>query len=238
MSLGDYIRDSFPWHRRAADVVDQLGPIFGGTSTSSGNAYTITTTPVITRLTNGQRFHWIPDATNTGSATIAVSRVAAKSITRPSGSGDLLPGELAAGYSYVIEYVTSSDKFKLIQKSRPILTDISVSGINGKTVAATQIGTTFAGGTRFYPTLAIVEIEAVTALTVLPTVSIGTNSATYNNICAAAPLTGIAAVGDTTRLAFTNPIAALNGVDVYLNVSVGATATTLTLKVILFGFHK
>lgn len=238
MSLGDYIRDSFPWHRRAADVIDQLGPIYGGISTSSGNDYTISTTPVITRLVDGQRFHWIPDVTNTGAVTIAVSRVAAKTITRSSGGGDLYAGDLSAGYSYTIEYSTSLDKFKLIQKSKPLATDIGVTGINGKTVAATKIGNTFAGGTKFYPSLVIVEVEAVTALTVLPTVSIGTNGATYNNICAAAPLTGLAAVGDTTRLAFTNPIAALNGADVYLNISVGATATTLTLKAFVFGFNR
>lgn len=238
MSIGDYLRDSFPWHRRAADVVDQIGPITGGTSTSSGNAYTIATSPVITRLTDGQRFTWIPDATNTGAATIAISRVAAKTITRASGGGDLYPADLTAGYSHEIEYSTSLDKFKLISSSKPLTTSISVTGINGKTVAATKIGTTFAGGTKFYPSLIIIEIEAVTALTVLPTISIGTNGAAYNNICAAAILTGVAAVGDTTRLVFANPIAALNGADIYLNISVGATATTLTLKAFVFGFNK
>lgn len=115
----------------------------------------------------------------------------------------------------------------------------SATGINAKNTGATTIGTTPNNGKQFIVTRVIVECTAASAISVAPVVSVGQNSASYNDIA-----TAVAAlvVGANT----VNIAAPLAGVAVSVapntaikaNVSVAATGTSQTLNVHVEGFYS
>lgn len=119
------------------------------------------------------------------------------------------------------------------------LQSISLTGIDAKTAASTKIGTTENGTQRFYPIYLVVTCTAATSISVVPTLSIGTNSSSYNNIVTATSMAGITSA-NTFLTTFV--IAALGSVaastDIYTNISLGATATAMTIKIDLFGLYS
>jgi hypothetical protein len=113
------------------------------------------------------------------------------------------------------------------------------AGIDGKTTGATLITTTENGVRRFYATAVLFELTAVAVLIGVCTASVGTNGATYNNLLAATALTGVSVVNNMLRL----PIGAVAvssvapNTDVYINITIGATATTYTIRAVVEGFY-
>jgi hypothetical protein len=120
----------------------------------------------------------------------------------------------------------------------PLVTPTILSittGINLKTVAATTLYTVPASR-KAVITEAIVHVTAATTYTVGATVSVGQNSATYNDIIPATALLALAA-DNADELLDTNPfVVVAASTAIKMDVSVGATATTATAQVILIGF--
>jgi hypothetical protein len=81
------------------------GPfMWGGTSTSAGNAYSVSVSPALSDYAAGQIFAFIPNATNTaGSATLNVNSKGAKSIYA-DGSSTLLAGVVVSGNLVLLQY--------------------------------------------------------------------------------------------------------------------------------------
>jgi hypothetical protein len=111
--------------------------------------------------------------------------------------------------------------------------------IDAKTTGATKIATTENGSQRFIPKTVIIELTAATAVTVVATLSVGTNSATYNNILAATALTGLSALNNIVMIHL--PATAISSIapntDIYVNVTIGATATTANIRVDVDGYY-
>lgn len=114
------------------------------------------------------------------------------------------------------------------------------TAINFKSTGATTIFTTDNGTERFYPMFLNIEMTAATLITIVGAISVGQNSASYNDILAISTLTGVTAANKmlvfNTSLAATSSIAA--NTDVKINVTTGFTATTATGKITLFGYYE
>lgn len=115
-----------------------------------------------------------------------------------------------------------------------------LTGINLKTTGATKIFTTPNNGLRFYPDKVTFEITAATAITVAGAASVGTNASTYNNILSISTLTGAAAVNNILSFALdlvvTNSVAP--NTDIYVNITLGITATSATGSVTILGHYR
>lgn len=100
--------------------------------------------------------------------------------------------------------------------------------------------------TPFMPFFMVLHLRGVTGFTSVPTVSVGTNAPTYNNVLAATALTGLDAEGEYIRLpigtelgssgAFRG-IAPGSSVSLKANVTVAAVATTYDLEVCIVGAY-
>lgn len=121
-------------------------------------------------------------------------------------------------------------------------TDLSffrASGINGKTVAATLLGTTENGTQTFFPLFTVTYLSAATLATVVGVASIGTNSPNYNDIVTALTLTGVTAAN---KMITTFLTAATVGIPantaIYLNISTGWVATSATITQEIWGMYR
>ncbi len=115
-----------------------------------------------------------------------------------------------------------------------------VSGtINGKTTGSTLIGTTRSNGAeRFYPQIAHIILASTTGFSAAPTITIGTNSSSYDNIVASTTLTGLNASNMFYALSLIVPQSSIAGsTGIYINVGTGATATTYTILALARGFY-
>jgi hypothetical protein len=111
----------------------------------------------------------------------------------------------------------------------------TVTGLNMKSTGATTIFTT--EGERFHPLFCLAEITAASSLTIGASVSVGTNSSTFNNILAAS------VTGTTVNNMLPNALSALTdsvapGTAVKANISIAATGTSGTLSVSVIGFYS
>lgn len=116
---------------------------------------------------------------------------------------------------------------------------ISIPTITATTTGATLLYTTENGTRKFYCVAISLECTTATLVTIPPTVSIGTNSTSYNNIMVTTLATGLLA----TALHFPIPINTASTVipantGIYVNVTTGATATAQTITVHLVGFYS
>lgn len=110
--LGDYLRDNIVWHRRCADVIDQLGPIWA-TCTGSANAYILTTTPSTNRVQNGQRFAFLANHNCTGAITFNVNGTGVKDGKTLAGAATAT-GDVKSGIYAEIVYSAAADDYLLI----------------------------------------------------------------------------------------------------------------------------
>lgn len=116
----------------------------------------------------------------------------------------------------------------------------------GLTLLATETGidATATGDTAIYTVPAdrsllvgycSFEVTAVTGYTSAPTVSVGAN-ASVNDIYTNTALTGLDTLNEVLTLSTTDPLVSISAGDVVsLRVATGATATTLTLTMRLYG---
>ncbi len=115
----------------------------------------------------------------------------------------------------------------------------STTSVNGKTTGAIKVFTTENVPLNFYPVLVTYRAVSVTGVTTPPTISVGTNTSSYNNISSGSLLsTLLATLGATsgqTINAVSMPITA--STDIYANVTIGALATTYTIYVEVIGFY-
>lgn len=107
------------------------------------------------------------------------------------------------------------------------------------TGAITLFTTESNSGRRFHPMWIIVEVTDADAITVAATCSFGTNDPDYNNVLAAAALTGLTALNRESKQALS---AATDSVapstDVKVNVTVAAVATTCTARIDAVGYYE
>ena len=92
--------------------------LWGGTSSGTATAYTITLTPAITAYATGQRFLFVAHTANTGAATLNVNGVGAKNIFLASNNSAALTGYIRA--SQLCEVVYDGTQFQLTQSSAEI----------------------------------------------------------------------------------------------------------------------
>lgn len=112
-----------------------------------------------------------------------------------------------------------------------------IRGLDGKSTGAISLFTNDTGRDLY-----LVDIRAVgnsiSGLVTPPTLSIGTNGATYNNIISATALPAAISGANLTQ-SILNPLSfgtgqkILNGVEVFVNHTVGATATTYLYDLLL-----
>lgn len=116
----------------------------------------------------------------------------------------------------------------------------STVAVNGKTTGATLVYTLPASTLNFYPTQIIVRAVSISGVTTPPTVSVGTNSTSYNNIATGSllntVLNTVGATGGSPQNASTSfPIAGSTAI--YANVTIGAIATNYTFYIEVIGFY-
>lgn len=114
----------------------------------------------------------------------------------------------------------------------------SKTGIDAKTVAATLLGTTENGTERFVPVSFTVISTNTDTVTGAPTLSMGTNGASYNNLVSAGsvPYSGLNADNKFILGNFAGTTIAPD-TGLYLNISAGATAVLDTYTVTVFGYY-
>jgi len=119
------------------------------------------------------------------------------------------------------------------------LKQISKKGISYTGVASTQIGITENGTERFFPLFCVITVSSATLLTIAGTMSVGTNSASYNNILVATAMTGLTGLYNMLTMNLTTLVSSIAAnTPIFVNVTVGATATSSTFDVYLFGFYQ
>lgn len=112
--------------------------------------------------------------------------------------------------------------------------------VNGKSTGTTLVFTLPAFLLNFYPTQVIFRAVNVGGVTTAPTVSVGTNSSSYNNIVSASLLSTVLATLGATAGAPQNASISLplaGGLQIFANVSIAALATNYTFNVEVIGFY-
>ncbi len=112
------------------------------------------------------------------------------------------------------------------------------TGIDGTTTGSTTIFTTESGWGDFYITNCMVAPTSISGLVSVSTVSIGTNSSSFDNLVGTTLLTGLSSVTLFQPLTIlANPILIPSSTAVTINVSGAAVAAAYTFKVILTGYY-
>lgn len=93
----------------AREYKDRSGELV---STGSSNTYSITSNRTLGAYANGQTFKFRANHTSTGAATINVSSLGPKAISRPDGTA-IISGAIQAGAVYDVSYSSALDKFVL-----------------------------------------------------------------------------------------------------------------------------
>lgn len=114
-----------------------------------------------------------------------------------------------------------------------------VTSVNMKATGATSLGVVPSGCNQFVPTAVTIVCMTADTVAVVAALSIGTNSASYNNILAISTLTGLT----TANQCFTVPLVAVAtspaaGTEIFVKVTTGATATTQTANIYVTGFYR
>lgn len=118
-----------------------------------------------------------------------------------------------------------------------LMTVMTLTGLDGKTAASTKIDTTSIG-LRFVPMAIHIEPTTVTGLVSVSSLSIGTNSASYDNIVPITALTGLTSANIVLNLdpsLLSSSIA--TGTDIYVKITTVAVGTTYTLSISVLGFY-
>lgn len=92
-------------------------------------------------------------------------------------------------------------------------------------------------GRTFIPTIAYVRLTAVVGFVAVPSLSIGTNSTSYDNILGATALTGLITANTVYAMAFPATVPAATA-DVYVKVATATASATYTVTIDLFGYYQ
>lgn len=107
-----------------AIIQDGTG-VYVGTVGGTGDAITLTPSPVITAYATGQLFAFLASAANTTAVTVAISGLATKAITK-NGSTALVANDIRSGMLVTIRY--DGTQFILMTPGFPILVSNGGSG--------------------------------------------------------------------------------------------------------------
>ena len=117
---------------------------------------------------------------------------------------------------------------------------ITTVGISGTVTGSTSVGTTDPN-MRFVAQFINVELTSLSGtLTIPPTISIGTNSTSYNNLLAGTALTGVNAANIVMQISATALSSSVaTGTGIFVNVTAAATGVSLTytMRVTVLGFY-
>lgn len=118
------------------------------------------------------------------------------------------------------------------------LTNLTVTGINAKTTGSTAAGTTMDGSLRFFPAFVLVECTAASSVTGVCSISVGSNSGSWNNII---PITSQTGVNAANIFLVTNVAGAISSIPpntpIDVDITTGATATSQTISVSVYGYY-
>lgn len=121
-------------------------------------------------------------------------------------------------------------------KSAPQIVGYSESPVNMKNTGATFIFKQQDTTKLFFPLKIRIYMNNASGVVSPATISIGTNASSYNNILIATALTGVSASGTFIDFNPTFPLAPIqNDTDIYVNVTVGANATTFSGRLAIYG---
>mgnify|MGYP001562302960 CR=1 FL=1 len=121
----------------------------------------------------------------------------------------------------------------------PIVTRFSKTNISAPSTGATLIGTTENGTQKFYTLHILVSVRTANTILAVATCSIGTNGATYNNILPATALTGLTAANMYLRSEILTATGSVNAnTEIYVNITVAATATAKQIDLHLLGYYE
>lgn len=139
MGLGAYLRGAPVFYRRVADVVDAIGAVNGGTSTNSSNAYTVTLTPGLVTMADGDELRFTANATNSGAATLTVGSIAAKALKLSNGTTALASGDIVSGMTYTVRYDSGNDVYRVISAIKndtwvPTISQVGTLTISGESI--------------------------------------------------------------------------------------------------------
>jgi hypothetical protein len=114
------------------------------------------------------------------------------------------------------------------------------TGISGTSTGSTLIETIDIP-VRFVALFINIEVTTLTGtVTTVPTVSIGTNATSYNNLLSASALTGVTVSNRVIQFSSTALATSVTGgTGIYANVTVAATGVSLvyTMRVSVLGFY-
>ncbi len=122
----------------------------------------------------------------------------------------------------------------------PMLQWLNVTGLNAVTGANAVIGTTLAGKT-FLPLFAFIQATAQSGtITVVPIISIGTNSTAFNNIIPAITCTGLTAANLLVPfpiVAVAASVASATAITAKFNTVASGAGAALTVSIYLGGIY-
>lgn len=116
------------------------------------------------------------------------------------------------------------------------------TSVNAKNTGATAVYTLEASSLKFFPILIIPRATGVgvSGVTVGPTISVGTNSTSYNNIASTSLMGNILSTlsaGSSAPSTTSFSPALTGGTQIFVNVTVGALATNYTVLYDIIGFY-
>jgi hypothetical protein len=114
----------------------------------------------------------------------------------------------------------------------------SKAGIDGKTIANHNLSPVMDSGRKSVVTHMVVRTTAATAVTVAAQCSLGVVIGSYTDIVGTTTLTGLTAIDKVTVVDSKAAASVVpGGGNIVFRISTGATATTLTLTVDVFGYY-
>lgn len=120
------------------------------------------------------------------------------------------------------------------------LVKLTKVNIDAKSIAATLIFTTKDSAERFYPLFVLIKVSSASSISLVPVASLGTNASSYNNIVTAITFTGLTSLNSMIKNDLgTSMISSVPpNTDIYMNITNGATATTMLIDVTLIGYYQ
>lgn len=96
----------------------------------------------------------------------------------------------------------------------------------------------FTPAANFVPMNTRLQLLGVSGLTLVATISLGTNGSSYTNMCGATLLTGLSVLNNLLNITMASPVAMIPAnTDVYANISIASTATTYALRATVMGYY-